>query len=343
MNISSNSPQLLWAVFGAVVGLGAIPLFKFVFRLVSIEVEDEHTVLVTRFGKLVRQYKEPGLYWVPERFLPWVKIIPVSLQRDFRHYHDIHVNDSRGTTVIIDLWIEFRVGNPERALYQVENWEEALKSLLTHSATSILGTHEFNQILSNRLELGRMLQSDIDAETSRWGLEIQLVLIRKVSLLGEVSRQMFDTVGAKLERLKADVEEEGRLRVAMLEAQTSAQVASLVAEAKGQYPGAVGRAYGKLAQMNPEVLKAYIELYELSLRRPHRTVAFQGFGNSEGEEGLRALDAAMVSPPFGSEYSPSQTPGGLNSRESSGGELPLHASMPGMIPPLSSSTDIRLQ
>jgi hypothetical protein len=42
----------------------------------------------------------------------------------------------------------------------------------------------------------------------------------------------------------------------------------------------------------PEVFKAYNELYELSLIRPHRTIAFRGF--REGQ--MRAVDALMASP-----------------------------------------------
>jgi hypothetical protein len=38
------------------------------------------------------------------------------------------------------------------------------------------------------------------------------------------------------------------------------------------------------------VFNAYNDLYELSLVRPHRTVAFRGFDKSE----LRATDATMI-------------------------------------------------
>jgi hypothetical protein len=61
-----------------------------------------------------------------------------------------------------------------------------------------------------------------------------------------------------------------------------------VAKAKGQYPLAVGHALARLRQ-NPRVFSAYTELYELSLLRPHRTLAFKGF--KEGE--VRSFDAAM--------------------------------------------------
>ena len=86
-------------------------------------------------------------------------------------------------------------------------------------------------------------------------------------------------------------EEEGRLRVAMLEAETASRIAELVADAKGQYPAAVGRAFASLSGQ-PEVLTAYNDLYALSVIRPHRTIAFHGFG----EDDLKAAEALLVAP-----------------------------------------------
>jgi hypothetical protein len=75
---------------------------------------------------------------------------------------------------------------------------------------------------------------------------------------------------------------------------------------------AVGRAFAALRKQ-PNVFAAYNELYNLSMVRPHRTIAFSGFG--EGE--LRAVDAAMLSP--------------------QNGEAP-----PALVPPLSGSDAKRL-
>lgn len=303
MSYEWTSTLILQTIIGFVTAILLTPLARAVFHLVTVEVEDETAVLITHFGKLVKTFTAHGAHFYPQKLLPWVRTIPASLQRDFRHYRDIHVNDRRGTTVMVDLWVEFRVTDPQRALFQIENWEMSLQSLLTHSATSILGTQEFSQILENRSQLGSTLKTDILNETTRWGLLIEEVFIRQVSLLPEVSRQMFEAVGARLERAKADVDEEGRLRVAELEARTGAQIAELVAEAKGQYPAAIGRSYETLGQ-DPEVFKAYRELYDLSLVRPHRTISFQGF--SEGE--IRAMDAAMVAPPTPENIAPGMNP-----------------------------------
>ncbi len=278
-------------IVGLALGALAIPLGGLLLRGIAIEIEDEEAVLVTSFGKLVRTFRHPGLHFYIPKALPWTKHTRVSLRRDFRHFKNVHVNDAAGTTVIVDLWLEFRVADPARAIFSVADWNRSLTNLVAHAATSILGSRDFRQILNDRTELSTLLQNDISHETERWGLEIELVFIRNVSLLPEVSRQMFETIAARLERAKAHVDEVGRLQVAQLEADTAMQVASLVAEAKGQYPAAIGRALADLKR-TPVTFKAYNELYDLSLVRPHRTVTFRGFDPGE----LPASDAAMIVP-----------------------------------------------
>ena len=172
------------------------------------------------------------------------------------------------------------------------DWDKALSNLVSHAATSILGSRDFREILCDRTELGTLLQKDIGDDTANWGIEIELVFIRNVSLLPEVSRQIFETIAARLERAKAHVEEEGRLAVAQLEAETMMRVAELVADAKGQYPASVGSALAEVKR-RPAVFAAYNTLYDLSLVRPHRTVTFRGWEDGE----LRAADAAMMVPP----------------------------------------------
>ncbi|MBS2014264.1 MAG: SPFH/Band 7/PHB domain protein [Deltaproteobacteria bacterium] len=302
-----SSSDLARLAIGVAIGVLALPFLALVMRGITMEVDDEEAVLVTSFGKLVKTFRDPGLHFYLPKAFPWTKHRRVSLRRDFRHFKNVHVNDAKGTTVIVDLWLEFRVADPARAIFSVADWNRSLNNLVAHAATSILGSREFRQILNDRTELGSLLQNDISHETARWGLEIELVFIRNVSLLPEVSRQIFETIAARLERAKAHVDEVGRLQVAQLEADTSARVAELVAEAKGQYPVAVGRALGEVKK-RPAVFAAYNELYELSLVRPHRTVTFRGFDDGE----LRAADAAMVVPGVETSSSPGSPAGTLH-------------------------------
>lgn len=274
---------------GVAAGAVGLTLLALAARGFGVAVEDEHVVLVTSFGKLVAKLEKPGLHVLPTKWLPWVDVEHVSLARDFRVIHDLHVNDARGTTVMADLWVELRVVDPEKAMFAVEDWEQAVQNVVVHAAMSILGSLEFQQILDDRSELGVKLQRDVSAETERWGVKVDRVFVRNVALAPEVARQVFGSVATRLEQARAVVAEEGRLDAAQLEAETSKKVALLVARAKSQYPLAVGRALERLKQ-SPKVFDAYNELYELAQLRGPRTVAFRGFDQKD----VRALDAAML-------------------------------------------------
>lgn len=284
-----TSAEMVPFVEGLVAGLAAIPVLTALFKGGSVSVEDEEAVVITRFGKREAVLTQPGLHVVPGKLMPWVETRRVSLARDFRHFEGLHVSDVRGTTMVVDLWLELRIVDPVKALFEVADWDRSLRTLVTNVAIAQLGEREFAQILPDRSELGERLQREIAAETARWGIQVEKVFLRNVKLLPEVSRQLFARVSARLEQAKATTEENGRVQVARLEAQTREQIAGLVAEAKSEYPTAVGRALAEL-RPTPRVLEAYMQLYELSLVRPQRTVAFSGFG--EGD--LRAIDAAML-------------------------------------------------
>ncbi|WP_394844995.1 SPFH domain-containing protein [Pendulispora brunnea] len=277
---------------GAAMGFGLLPALGALLRALRVEVENEEVALVTRFGKLAGVLARPGWHWVLDRMLPHVKVIPVSLRRDFRNITNIRVNDARGTTVLVDIFLEFRVVDPVKATFDVADWDRSLDNAVSHAVISIFGNRAFNEILCDRTELNERLRRELEAETQRWGIGIELALVRNVSLLPEVSQQVVHRIAARLERAKAFVEEEVQQRVALCEAQTSARVAELLADAKAQYPAAVGRAYADLKK-NPELFAAYEALYELSLVNPSRLTAFKGFAESE----IRAADAAVLASP----------------------------------------------
>jgi regulator of protease activity HflC (stomatin/prohibitin superfamily) len=296
-----NNDALIFA--GFVLGAVLIPVVWALLRLFFIEVKEGEAVLVVRVGKLAKTVDRPGFHWLVDRALPWVEVTRMSLKRDYRQFSNIVAHDSRGTTVIVDLWLEVCVVDPARARFAVDDWDVALEQIVVHSTTAILASRTFDEILGDRSELLGRLQTEITDETARWGISVDAVFLQRVSLLPEVAEQLFTRISAQLERQKADVEEAGHQRVAMLEAKTSKKVADLIAQAKGQYPAAVGRALGELRD-TPRVFNAYQELYELSLMRPHRTIAFKGFKDGE----VRSFDAAM----FAGAGSPAPSADGLS-------------------------------
>jgi len=279
-------------VSGILLGLAVLPFLALLVRAFRVEVEDNEVILVTRFGKLSSKLDRPGWHWLFDRAMPWTKTYTVSMRSDYCDFPNICINDARGTTVVVDVWLEFAVVDSVKATFEIADWRDALKNLVSHAVITILGNREFKHILADRTELGEMLKRDIGAETARWGIKVELAFIKNISLLPEVSQQLFHAVAARLERAKADLEEKGRQRVSLLQAETSAKIATLVADAKCQYPAAVGRAYAELKR-NPKVFEAYRELYELSMLRPAQTIAFKDFVDGD----MRPIEAAMLPSP----------------------------------------------
>lgn len=281
-------------VTGFLAGAVLLPLVAALLRLLHVQVGEREVVLVTRFGKLAAALDKPGWHLVPDRALPWVDLKRVSLRREYKNIHTVCVNDHNGTTVLVDLFLEYRIIDAARASFNVVDWERGLTNVVSHAALGVLGNRKFEEILGERGTLADELRRETADEIERWGIRIERVLLRNVALLPEVSHQVVRSVAARLERWKADIEEDGRQRVAMLGARTSAEIATLVAEARAAYPLALGRAFQALKQ-KPRVCAAYNELYELSLLHPQRMLSFVGF--KEGE--IRPIDAAMLMPGAG--------------------------------------------
>jgi regulator of protease activity HflC (stomatin/prohibitin superfamily) len=279
-------------IISFVAGCGVIALIcamiMFIKSQFFIEIPEGNHLIVLRFGKLLHHKKKSGLFFCPH-FLPWIQVLIVSTQRDFREYSNISINDSRGTSLSINFWVEFKIFDPLKAIFQVENWEESLQSSLVHVVTNVLSTMDFMQIHQARMTLREQLKEKICQVTHRWGIDIEMIFIHDLELSSEISKQMIHAVSARLDRAKANIEEEGRLKVARLEAETNQLIAEMVAKAKGQFPLAVGRAYQYLKK-KPDILQAYQELYECSQIRPHRTTAFLGFSSEE----LPASLASMI-------------------------------------------------
>jgi regulator of protease activity HflC (stomatin/prohibitin superfamily) len=264
------------------------------FNKMTEQVDDETETFILIMGQVKKTLKTPGLHFMPEKVLPWVQAINISKQIDYKNFKNIQVSDHYGTTVIIDLWVEFRISDPYKALFSVENWEEVMESLVIHTTASILCSQTIDEILKHRSELAEQLRIAMIQETERWGITISGAMIQNVGLLPEISKQFFNSVAARIERTKAVIEEEGRIRVAKLEANTHFKVAELNSLAKLQLPIAIGAAYGNLSA-EPEVLRGFQKYWELNHLDPRKTVIFNGFksGTLDVAESVAAVESIL--------------------------------------------------
>ena len=99
-------------VGGFFIGALAVPVITLLVTLLRVEVEDGEVALVTRFGRLTRTLSEPGWHWVLDEFTLGARS-QGKYEARFRTIDNIQINDARGTTVVVDIWVELRVRIPK--------------------------------------------------------------------------------------------------------------------------------------------------------------------------------------------------------------------------------------
>ena len=96
-------------------------------------------------------------------------------------------------SVKVNAVIYFRIIEPSKAIIQVENYMAATSQLAQTTLRSVLGKHEFDEMLSERDKLNTDLQEILDAQTDAWGIKVANVEIKHVdideSMVRAIARQ----------------------------------------------------------------------------------------------------------------------------------------------------------
>src|SRR5437868_337719 len=122
-------------------------------------------------------------------------------------------------TVRVDAVVYFRVVDPIKAVVNVQNYLFAISQQAQTSLRSIIGQSEMDQLLSDRDTVNRELRRNIDEPTEGpWGIRVERVEIKDVSLPDSMKRSMSRQAEAERERrariITADGEYQASKRLA---------------------------------------------------------------------------------------------------------------------------------
>jgi regulator of protease activity HflC (stomatin/prohibitin superfamily) len=122
-------------------------------------------------------------------------------------------------TVRVDAVVYFRVVDPIKATVNVQNYLFAVSQQAQTSLRSIIGQSEMDQLLSERDTVNRELRRIIDEPTAGpWGIRVERVEIKDVSLPETMKRSMSRQAEAERERrariITADGEYQASKRLA---------------------------------------------------------------------------------------------------------------------------------
>ncbi|MEU9758355.1 slipin family protein [Streptomyces sp. NPDC047985] len=134
-------------------------------------------------------------------------------------------------TVRVDAVIYFKVVDAASALIQVEDYRFAVSQMAQTSLRSIIGKSDLDDLLSNREKLNQGLELMIDSPAVGWGVQIDRVEIKDVSLPETMKRSMARQAEADRERrarvINADAELQASKKLAEAASAMSSQPAAL--------------------------------------------------------------------------------------------------------------------
>ncbi|OGT87360.1 MAG: hypothetical protein A3G42_04475 [Gammaproteobacteria bacterium RIFCSPLOWO2_12_FULL_47_76] len=188
-------------VFLIVAILIVVPMIFKVMR------EYQRAVVFT-FGRFT-SVKGPGLIII----IPLVQQIErVDLRTIVMDVPSQDVISRDNVSVKVNAVVYYRVMDPERAIIQVEHFNDATSQLAQTTLRSVLGQHELDEMLAEREKLNRDIQEILDKQTDAWGIKVANVEIKHVDIDESMIRAIARQAEAERERRAKVIHAEGELQ-----------------------------------------------------------------------------------------------------------------------------------
>ncbi|NWG23119.1 MAG: slipin family protein [Pseudorhodoplanes sp.] len=117
-------------------------------------------------------------------------------------------------SVSINAVIYFRVIDPEKAIVQVEDFNEATSQLAQTTLRSVLGQHELDAMLAERGRLNHDTQQILDEQTDAWGIKVANVELKHIDINESMIRAIAKQAEAERVRRAKIIDAEGELQAA---------------------------------------------------------------------------------------------------------------------------------
>lgn len=153
--------------------------------------------VVLRFGRLLEVIREPGLRII----VPFAdRMAKVSTQTVVLPIPSQGAITRDNVTLDVDAVVYFRVVDPVKAVINVENYAQATSQVAQTSLRSVIGRADLDTLLSDRDQINNELKAVIDLPTEEWGISVDRVEVRDISLPEGMRRSMSAQAEAERER-----------------------------------------------------------------------------------------------------------------------------------------------
>jgi len=152
--------------------------------------------------------KGPGLILV----IPFIqKMVKTDLRTIVHDVPSQDVISQDNVSVKVNAVVYYRVVDPEKAIIQVESFNDATSQLAQTTLRSVLGGHDLDEMLAEREKLNEDIQEILDKQTDAWGIKISNVEIKHIDLDESMIRAIAKQAEAERQRRAKVINSKGEL------------------------------------------------------------------------------------------------------------------------------------
>lgn len=148
----------------------------------------------------------------------WRLVFPViqSYQKVDIRIKAVDVPDQNAITrdnvsVRVNAVIYYKVSDAPKSIIEVEDFRYAISQYAQTTMRNIVGEVTLDELLSSRDKIADRIREIVDAETDAWGLKVQNVELKDVSLPADMERTIGKQAEAEREKRAVIINSEGEL------------------------------------------------------------------------------------------------------------------------------------
>lgn len=105
--------------------------------------------------------------------------------------------------------IFFKVDDPANAIIKVQDYRYAISQYAQTSLRDVIGQMTLDQLLTEREEIGKKIEANVEKDTEAWGLEVTGIRIQDIDMPEELKKMMSRQASAEREKRATITKAEG--------------------------------------------------------------------------------------------------------------------------------------
>lgn len=186
--------------------------------------------LIVRLGKYSTTADSGVVFLMP--FID--SLITVDMREQVMNVMPQQVITKDNVGVTVDAVIYYKVVDPVKAQFEIENFNYAATTLAQTNLRNLIGDKQLDETLTARDSINASLREVLDEATNNWGVKITKVELQKIDPPENITEAMSKQMKAEREKRATVLEAQGFKEAEILKAEGEAQAQLLRAQAEAK-------------------------------------------------------------------------------------------------------------